>query len=178
MGPAGDVHIPAHGEAHQIRRLEITVRAGLTEGSDGTVHQAGRVRRQAVVSQAPGIHVSRGAGFQQHVGSEREPAQQRRPFRCSYVQGHAALVGVEVEPVQAAAGAGLAADEGANLAHGVAAGRLDFDDVGTHVGQQLAAINAHGAGQVQYPVTAEGAEWSGAGLFSRDGHLGSIQQRR
>jgi hypothetical protein len=37
-------------------------------------------------------------------------------------------------------------EEGSDAPHGVAAGRLNLDDVGTHVGHQLAAKDTQGAG--------------------------------
>ncbi len=38
---------------------------------------------------------------------------------------------------------------------GIAAGRLDLYNISPHVGHQLAAINAHGAGQVEDPKAGQ-----------------------
>ena len=146
---------PPMANPYQVGRLEITVGAGLSERRYRGVHQAGRVRGQAFVAQTQRIHVARRGGLQHYVGGDGELAQRGRALRRVDVQRYAALVGVEVEPVQAAAGAGLAADERADVAHGVAAGRFNLDDVGAQVGQQLAAIDAHGAGQVEGAVAGE-----------------------
>ena len=76
--------------------------------------------------------------------------------------------------MQTAAEAGLAAYEGTNAAHWVATRRLDLDNVGAHVGHQFAAVDTHGAGQVQHPVATKRLGRPGIRLFTRDGHLRSI----
>ena len=67
------------------------------------------------------------------------------------VGGDPALVGVEVEEDAAALGVGLAAGEWSGAAGAVALGRLDLDDVGSKVGEELAAVRAgHPLGKLDY----------------------------
>ncbi len=77
-------------------------------------------------------------------------AQVQQTLGDRNVQRNAALVGIEVMPMQAAFRVKPIRNKGANFAHGVSARRFYLDDVGAYVGHQLAAINTHGAGQVQY----------------------------
>ena len=59
--------------------------------------------------------------------------------------------------VQAALGVGLVVEEGRQVAGGGAARRLDGDDVGAHVGQQLAGERARLGLQLDDAEIREGA---------------------
>ena len=75
-------------------------------------HNPGAVRRMACVSQAQRIQVSRRAGFQQHVGCQREPGSSvAAPSGVLTSSVTLRLLVLEVQPVQAAGGAGPAVDE-------------------------------------------------------------------
>ena len=116
----------------------------------------------------PGWNVSR-----DNVSLLGEAAEQGGAIGGGDVQGDAAFVGVEVEPVEAALGMRLIVNEGTGAAHGVATGRLHLDDVGPHVGHVFAAVDAQGTREVQHPVTGEGLailiSWQGLGLLT--GHI-------
>jgi len=72
-----------------------------------------------------------------------------------HVERHAALTGVRVEEEQAAIGVRRIAPERRDVAGRVAAGRLDLDDVGTHVGEQLAAVHAAVVGKFEHAAARE-----------------------
>jgi hypothetical protein len=77
----------------------------------------------------------------QHVGPLDEAKQLLASTRRPQIQGDAALVGVEEVEETALLGMRLVVGERAPLSGGVSVfGRLDLDDVGTVVGEQLGAV--------------------------------------
>ena len=145
MGPTGDVHVAAHSETDQVRPLVVSVRPRLPEGRDGDVHQSGVEVAQVAVSKSQGLHEPGLMHLQQHVGLIGKATQQGGAIGGGDIKGDAPTVGGEVEPVEAAIGAGLVVRKGRNMAHGVAAGWLHLDQVGPHIGHQLPAVDAEGA---------------------------------
>ena len=147
--PARDVHVPAHGKAHQVRRLVIAVRPGLSERRDGRVHQPGRIRRQTVVSQTQRVHVPRRPVSSSTSEARASLRSAAAPSAVPMSSVTLRLLVLKCSQYRLRPGPGCPSMNGPNLPHRIAARRLDLDHVGAHVGHQLAAVNAHGAGQVQ-----------------------------
>jgi hypothetical protein len=93
------------------------------------------------------------------------------PKPVADVDGDAALAGVHVEEKQAAVGIRLVIPEGRQVTRGIAAGGFDLDDVGAHVGEQLATVNALLVGKLQ-----NAAPGKGGGVCSLHVHRASGQR--
>ena len=148
VGPAGHIHVAAHGEAHQVAATVVAVGPGLPEGSQRGVDETKIAVPQLLVPQTQGVQVAGPERLQYHVGLSSQTAKQgASSIRCD-IEGDAALVGVVMPPVDAVLWRISSFYVRACPTHGVAAWGLHLDDICPHVGQQLAAIHAQIAGQV------------------------------
>jgi hypothetical protein len=90
-------------------------------------------------------HCGRAIVVDEHVGAGAKPQQRRPRRRLFQIEHHAALVAVELQKQRAHAGVLLRAAG----AHQIAARRLDLDDVGAVIGENLRGIRAkHHRGEV------------------------------
>ncbi|MNR06974.1 hypothetical protein D3C85_1230740 [compost metagenome] len=98
----------------------------------------------------------------EHVGIRGEPQQRLAAIGLLEVQHHAALAAIGVQ--EDATHAGIPA--GPDAAHRVAAGRLDLDDVGAQVAEDLGGIGPHQhRGHVDDAHTVEGSAHGAPWLF-------------
>ncbi len=79
----------------------------------------------------------------QNVGLGHQVFQDRPPGGRLQIQGHALLVGVEMQEQAAALPMGLVVEKGAiSSGHVTPPGSFNLDNLSTHVGQQLAGIGS------------------------------------
>ncbi|KAG1076491.1 hypothetical protein G6F40_017344 [Rhizopus arrhizus] len=116
--------------------------------------QLGKGLAQGIETQAPLLQRAGLEVLDQHVGIGQQVAQQLLAGRLRQVQRHAFLVAVHADEV----GRGVAQEGRAPAPGFIAAGRLDLQDVGAVVGQDLRAIGtAQHAGQVDHLATGKRA---------------------
>ena len=147
----------AAGQQREVRGLFVCARAVAAEGRHRHVDQARPIRPQGVVAEAVGGQRARPFRLQQGVGAVQQTQEQVAPGRPGPIERDRALVEVVVPEVQAALGMGIVVQEGGQVAGGGAARRLDADDVGAHVRQQLAGERARLGLQLDDAEVREGA---------------------
>ena len=86
---------------------------------------------EGLIAQADALQEARRERLDDHVGGGGQAPEEGLAVGGGDVQGDAALAGVVSEEVEALLGVHLVVVEGADAAAGVAAGRLDLDDVGS-----------------------------------------------
>src|SRR5262249_3311907 len=112
----------------------------------------GRERREA----EPALFKhSRGLGFDQKVSAAHEVEQDRPPLVTTPVERDAALVAVVGPPVERAIRARLVGEERPESPRGRSPGRLDLNDVGSKVPEDLTAEKPALVGEIQYAVWRE-----------------------
>ena len=159
---AGHRHQPAHALDHEVVAGALGVRAGLAEAGDRAVDQARIGLRQALVVEAVFLQPADLVVLDQNVGLLRQLDDERAaPLACD-VDGDRLLAPVGGHEIGALAGRRPVRDEGRAPAARVvaAAGPLDLDDVGAHVGQ---CLRRPGAGQ-------DAGEIEHAQMRQRGGH--------
>ena len=105
---------------------------------------------ERLIAEVEAVEIARSEVLDHDIGSWHQLAELLAIGLVFEIEGDAALAGVLVEEVEAAVGAWLVANERRYVARGIAAGRLDLDDVRAQVGQQLRAVGAHLARQVEH----------------------------
>ena len=95
-------------------------------------------------------------GLDDDVRGADELAEDFAALLVLQVEGDAALAGVEVEEVEAALGPGLVVVERGDEASGVALRRFHLDHIGPEVGEELGAVGADVACQVEDADVVQG----------------------
>ena len=128
-------------EGVEVVALPLAAGPGLSVRRDGD-HDQVRVHLLEERRSQPEVpHLRRRVVLDQHVGPGEQPQQHVAPGAGAHVQGDAALVGVQEVEQAALLRVGLVAGEGAPAPGDVTAlRRLDLDDLGTVVGEQLGAV--------------------------------------
>ncbi len=114
---------------------------------DGVVGGEDRHRDEALVAERAAIER---LGGEDHVGTERQRGELLAPDLAAAVDDDAALGGVVVPPPQAALRPGHVVEERLERALRAAARRLDDDDVGAEIGEQLAGPGAQRVAQLDH----------------------------
>ena len=134
-------------------------RPALAVARDRAVDELRIERAHRFLAEAEPLHHAGPEVLDQHVGLADQAAHQGDRLGPLQVEREAALAGVELAEVGA-----LAVAQRRALAHVVAFGRLDLQDLGAHVGAQPRAV---GAGQhdreVEHPEAGERVAARGAG---------------
>ena len=124
-GQTGHGHQPTHALGDLVVAGAVAVGPVLAEAGDRGVDQPRIHGAEALVVDAePVLHVGAEV-LHQHVGARRQALEDLAPARGLEVEGHRALVAVQILEVEAVARR-VAVDVGA---------RLDLDDAGSHVGE-------------------------------------------
>ena len=98
---------------------------------------------QRLPAEAKRLEPSRRVAVDEDVGPGGEPGEGVAALRAFDVEGEAALVGVQIEEEAASLGVRLIVGERTPASCRVAVRwLLDLDDVGAHVGEELAAVGA------------------------------------
>jgi hypothetical protein len=129
--------VSTHCNDHQIVAPVARVGSRLTEGADRTVDEAGIPASQGFPAQPA---LSQGAGFAafEYDVCVRDQLQEGTPTLIRVeVDGDSALARIEREPRQASLGIRSSPYKGPPPARGVALRRLQLDDVGAHVAENL-----------------------------------------
>ena len=113
--------------------------------------------RQGLVAQSDAVHVPGFVRLQDEVGLGGKFLEKLPTVGGLYVQRNASLVHAIGPPEEAFFGMRVVLVEGASEPGVGAADRFDFDDVGSHVGQRLAAPVEPALGQVQGAVGRQGS---------------------
>ena len=113
------------------------VRAGLAVAADAHHHQAGVERLHRVPAEAQALHHAGPVVLDQDIGVRQQPGEHLLAGRLLEIDRDAALAALDRHRLQR-----HAVGEQAHLAHRVALGRLDLDDLGAEVGQQPATGRA------------------------------------
>ena len=90
------------------------------------------------VSESEGVEIAGVEALQDDVGVLGQSSEEASAFGFGYVEGYAALGGVERPEVEAGVGVWDVGAEGADGAGGISGGRLNLDDAGAHVAEELA----------------------------------------
>ena len=96
-------------------------------------------------------------GLDDNVCDRNEPLKHRAVLGHFQIEDDTALVRVQVEPVETPVSALLIAVERRQVPDGVAARRLDLDDVGAQVCEQLRAVLADLSREVEHADIVESA---------------------
>ena len=99
--------------------------------------------------------MARGERLHDQVRVLGETPEQGLTVGVPQVECHASLAGVHVQEEQASIRVRLVVPERRDVAGRIAAGALDLDDVGTHVGEQLAAVDTFLVGELEHPPAAQ-----------------------
>ena len=157
-GVAGDMQQAARGGRGEVGGLPVAAGARLAVGRGRHVDQLRVERAQIGEAEAQAVHLAGRARLDQHVGGGGEGAQLGDALRRRQVDDARLLVGVEVEVLVGAIGAGPVVDEGGEAARAGALGRLDQRDLGPEVGEQASAQGGALVGQVEDANAGEGQE--------------------
>jgi len=142
----------------QVVGLPIAVGAGLAEGRDRDHHEVGVQGGERAVVEAPTLHPCRRVVLDQDVGPGDELAQPIAFVGTADVQADAPLVGIEEVVEAALLGVRDIAGEGAPAPCDVAVGRLDLDDVGSVIREELRAVRRrHPLAELDYLDPLEGS---------------------
>ena len=149
-GPAGGAHQAAHRLGDDVVARAQPIRPGVAEAGDRRIDQPRVHGLQRVVAQAELVHRAGAVVLHHHVGGLHEVEEQLAAGL--EVERHALLAAVQVHVVRA-----FAVPERCEVARVVAAaGLLDLDDLGAHVGQHHGAEGAgEHAGQVEDAQSGE-----------------------
>ena len=153
--------VAAHAVKHDLAGLVVPIRPRLPEVGDGYQNHLRVDLLQVLVGQAEGRQHPRGEIFHHNVHLLDKLHEHTLASRALQVEGHAALVGVEVQEEAALLRMRNVVREWAHAPGDVAAvGPLHLDDVGSVVGQHL------------------GAEWTGdVPSQVQDAHIGKRHVR-
>jgi hypothetical protein len=151
----------------QVVSIPVGVGSGLAEGSDGDHHEAGIHLGETGVVELPVAHLPRRVVFDQHVGVLDQAQQQLPPAGRGHIQSDATFVGVEKVEETALLEMRPVLGERTPVPGEVSVfGRLDLDDVGPVVAEQLGTVGCRD------PLT----EFDDPDPFeSSIGHLASFQ---
>ena len=146
----------AAGQDGEVGGRFARARIVSTERGNRHPDQLGPLAPQARVVETEGRQPPGVVALEHDVGPTDQPPQPvaHRPHR--EVERHSALRGLVVPPPQAALGPRLVAGERPVASGRRALGRLDQDDVGAQLGQQLAGEGGPLAGQLHDPDAFEG----------------------
>ena len=125
--------MPGHGADDGIVAGKATERPLRTEARDLAVDQPRKALLEHVVADAPALH---GAGLEvldQHISAVEQLQQHRAPFRLAKIEPHRALVAVDADKV----GSVVTNERRAPVANLVALWRLELDDIGAVIPEQL-----------------------------------------
>ena len=169
---AGDDQRAAARQHDQVAVRVAGLGTVLSERGDGDVDQAGVFFGQVGIAQPVGGQGAGVVGLDEERGGARQLPQHVLPLGFTDVQGDAAFVAVVRPPVERVLRAALVLVERAEGARRRSAGRFDFDDVGSEVGQDLAAQQPAFGGQVEDAIRTQHA------VTLQTVNVGMIETRR
>ena len=146
------VHDPAQRPEHQIRCLQVTVGAGLSERRDRDMDERRIERLQRLIPQPQALEVSDGVRFDEEVGTLQQLPQLITPLGCLDIERDAALARVECMPWQALFRIGNTLKKGTHRPRGVTSRLLHLDDVCAEIGQELSTEHSGRAAEIDAPV--------------------------
>ena len=152
---AGERHHAAHRDADDVAPLVLRVRAGLAEAGDRCEDDVGLDFAEALVAEADAVEIPRCIRLDDDVGRGYELLERSAALRICNVERDAALVGVQAEEVEAAVGAPIVVPERADVAHRIAVGRLDADDVRAEIGEEFGRVYADLASEIDHADVGE-----------------------
>src|SRR5208283_5765865 len=165
IGKAVDVEHPAQCGQHRIVRDEVAPGAGLAERRNRAEDEGGVLAMESIPAEAEPVEGAGRVALDDDVGGAGELEENISAARMVEIKREGAFVEVVEPEEQAAVEMRKVVEERADAARVVAGGRFDFDDVGTHVGQQSRAKLCAMAGQVKDPQARERAGL-GHGFFA------------
>jgi hypothetical protein len=127
----------AEGVEHGVGRFVAGVGAGEAEGSDGGGDEVGELIFEDGLVEAARLSGGEGVGIDEDVDALEKLFECGKAVISIEIESDRALSSMEPVEEETAVGAGFVVDEGASVPHGVAVGRLDLDDVGTVLGEEL-----------------------------------------
>ena len=133
---AGGDHRPAHRVEREVGPLVVAVRAVLPEVRQRGQHDTRIDRAQRLVAQTEALHRPRQEALDDRVGGRSEVERLRPTGLGLEIEHDAALVRVEEQEQPRPLQPRLVVVERRQQPRGVAARRLDLNDVGPVVGQQ------------------------------------------
>ena len=139
----------------QVGAAVVAVRPGLPEAGDRREHEPRVQRAQRFVAEPERVQVARRKRLHDDVGASGQPLQDLASLGPRRIERDAPLTRIRVEEGEARVVPGRVAPERRDAPRRVAAGPLDLDHVGAHVGHQLAAVGARGVGQLEDPSSAQ-----------------------
>ena len=139
----------------QIGSAVLGIRPRLPERADGYIDQPRVVRFQVGVAETEVGEPSGGRRLDQHVRGRGESREQIPTVLLGEVERHAAFTGVVEPERQTLLGVWRAVQKRADPPRRVSIRRLDLDDVGAQIAQQLSAHRALEVGQVEHPQAGQ-----------------------
>ncbi len=133
-------HDAAEREMNQVRRLEIRPRTVIAERRHARMDQRGEFLRDRILAHAELVELALRRGFEQDVGARDERAEAVVVLLLLEIEHERFLAAVVIPEEERALGTFLVFVERPDLARGVAAGRLDLDDLGAQPRERQPAV--------------------------------------
>src|SRR6185295_10979675 len=121
----------------QLVRVVGGVRTVVAEGGDGRHDQSRMLASEILADEAERDTPARGDVVDQYRRSSQKAGERIAALGAAEIQGDAALVGVQVEERAARLGIRLAFRKRTAASQRISLGRLDLDDVGAEIGENL-----------------------------------------